>query len=610
MSFSPDIARLCDDIAKCSRGCITTDDMFNFLITINANNLSKILGIDAEDAEKIIENVSIYTFSGGQGGDEGKGGITDKMVDKLKSEKNKVYLLSPNGGAGAGHTTYKLKHGIWVKHNTNIFPASLANADVVFLGHQKLLNLKSLVDEVSRITDTSNGTQLLTLDELLKKVRISNQARITFLPAIIQEIINEYAKSLSHGGKVGTTLQGISTTIAQYAIKLPIEVLTYLNKTSEELSELLNEYYKCGNFDSVFEQYLKLVNDKIINPIAVTINNEKTTVHGNTLDELKNVIKQIDTHFLTKFLDTFGHCVIGKDKIFDHIMNDVKANIKIALVSEGVQSNGLASCNGPLRSTTSSDLDLANLMKSSLGLRAPLEAYMACGVKTTQVIACKLIQSSVGNHQNVSLIHEYSDILKPNFRNDDSEDVKNILESNPDIGQYAKFASIVLKTEKEKETTLQNFYDSDSGKFSPAKLLAYYLAEFGTTSGRVRNLSWFDIPKIKHNLFSRSKQSYAYSRIDTYNLFTKFRICTGYKSKSDGSILSHDSQGVDFKTLNFDDLEPIYIELPTWEGTFDFEQCEKFEDFPPEAKKMIQTLETYLGITFSCNLSAKTMIFV
>lgn len=595
-------------------------------LTTSAHILADMIEVDVSTAEKVINHIEFNVFVGSQLGDEGKGGVADKCVEKCISEGKKVFVLSPNGGSGAGHTGYKQQpDGTWRKYNTNIFPASIVGADMVFLGNQKLLNLMSLSKELVRITDQSNGPALISLTDLKRKLRISDHALITLLPAIIQEVVNECSKSKTSGGKVGTTLQGISTTLSQFMIKAPIEVLTYRHLTPSQRSNQLDEYYNVICCAELLEQYISHVRATRVQKLMVEFNGMNVEIFAETPKDLLQTIKMIDIQYLNNFFSTFEDCIVEKDFLFQETIKSARNDIRTAFVIEGVQANGLSSFNGPLRSTTSSDLDLDTLLKTSCGMHACLTTYASCGVKTNIVNVCKLIQSSVGNHTNPTVITDYADILKDEFVNCDqgcecildNNSCGELLQEFPELGQYAKLAGIVLNSMKEKKKpdgtsyTTKDFWDDKTKMFSPGKLLSFYYGEFGTTTGRVRELSWLDIMRIQHNrLVYGKKQLYAYTRLDAYNLFKKFKICVGYQSKSTKKIMKYDDVGIDFKTLNFSDLEPIYEEIDTWKGTFDFESCKSIEDFPPEAKQILKLVEKYLGKTYSCNLSARKTVFV
>lgn len=304
--------------------------------------MHKLLNVTTDQFDALKKRLHIISETGADKGDEGKGGQTDNFVKELHRSGKKVFVVSPNGGSGAGHTTYT-NFGTnnapnWIRHNTNILPASIREANIVFLGDMKLLNLVAFQNEINRITKGPNP--LVTMEQIKKKVFISNQAKITFLPAIIQELLNEQYKSTTSGGKVGTTLQGISTTLAQYDIKAPCEVVTYLKAKADgtgfdvlpddEIRENIDEYYKVIGIDVLLETYLLYIEKGKIEPIKIKVDFEEIVIGGKTVSGILETIREIDFRFLKSFLDTFSknkvNEVNGSSTINDSPLESVSAS--------------------------------------------------------------------------------------------------------------------------------------------------------------------------------------------------------------------------------------------------------------------------------------------
>ena len=182
----------------------------------------KLGGFDGEwsvlDVQRLVEYFRFCSVIGLQAGDEGKGHVAVELARKYKSIGYFTIVCGGSGGANAGHT---LMHNGY-KYNTNILPAAFMQGDLVFLGSNKLYNISSFKREVDRITTPRKDAPALTnLDELREKLIFDNTGKVTFCSAVIAEHINEFNKTKTTGGSVGTTGQGISTTLAQFDVKCP-----------------------------------------------------------------------------------------------------------------------------------------------------------------------------------------------------------------------------------------------------------------------------------------------------------------------------------------------------------------------------------------------------
>ena len=526
-----------------------------------------------------------------------------------------LWVVSGSGGANAGHTVYVRKNGKVHKYNTNIIPASFDKAKMVFLGCKKVLHLGAFHKEITRITSENNDIPPMTTMEILRrKLRFMNGMAFTFIPALMQERINEYLKSID-GKSVGTTGVGISTTMAQYDIKCPIEIITWFNIHPTSRNSLYEQYLKTCNSDATIGQYLDLLKSGKIKPITVNCCGEEKVLNEHfTLSEMSHMIKYIDLENINWFFDNFWNCIIDNTEMFKMYSDEILCH-SIAFIFEGVQANGLSAQIGPLNATTSTELDPDILWKNSLGMKLPLSTWKSYGVSVSTIGVIKLLQSSVGNHINLTKMNILDSLVS--LRDIDVSGNKLVSDSEMwkyNFGKYWKFAANLIQN-KWKDLTVDDMTTEkfiELGLLTPDRelnlnlMLAYFYGEQGTTTGRPRTICWLDLVRIKSSMLGQI-DGLALTRLDAFNEFTKFYMCVKYENTRTGEL--HDC--INMKDPDFDkSYRPVYVSFPTWPERIDFTKINSFDELPIEAKNIFKAIEQHLGIPIvSCNLSASKTMF-
>lgn len=573
------------------------------------------------DVRHMVECFKFCSVIGLQAGDEGKGHIAVELARQHKFDGYYVIVCGASGGANAGHT---LIHNGY-KYNTNILPAAFMQGDRVFLGSNKLYNISSFRREVERITTSRKDTPALTnIEELCEKLIFDNTGKITFCSAVVAEQINEINKTKTSGGSVGTTCQGISTTISQFDVKCPIEILTvfdhYKNST---IDKYLDEYYVISNTERLIEQYMYLVQSGDIKPITMN----GVLIQDSTLESIIQKIKQIDRDNINWFCSTFGANFKGHNYFNKTVHMCASQSRKTYVVLEGVQANSLSSVNGPLNATTSSELNPDVLMQTAFKF-CDFTTLALIGVNVSNVGVMKLIQSTVGHHHNPAKIKNYSSLLKYEFTNACDQDgrVAELLLSFPVFGEYARLAVLTLDELRKTDPSIRPEYLMRDGVLDESALLSRYLGEYGTTTGRVRELSWLDFNRINSCSFNQVMPTLALTRLDSYNIFKIFRICVGYQIDGVNYIfnpLFEQSQSTDIPTtsLEFSSYKdftseqmmravPMYVDFDSWDGQYELTQVKSYSDLPVEAQRFIEFIQIYFGRVIACNLSAHMTLFV
>jgi adenylosuccinate synthase len=107
--------------------------------------------------------------------------------------------------------------------------------------------------------------------------------------------------------------------------------------------------------------------------------------------------------------------------------------------------------------------------------------------------------------------------------------------------------------------------------------------ELGASTGRNRRCGWFDAVILKMSIRINSVSGICLTKLDVLDGLETVKVCTGYKGIDEGSL----SCLTNFDM--YDDLEPVYEELPGWsESTFG---AKSMDDLPENARNYIRFIE-------------------
>ena len=112
--------------------------------------------------------------------------------------------------------------------------------------------------------------------------------------------------------------------------------------------------------------------------------------------------------------------------------------------------------------------------------------------------------------------------------------------------------------------------------------------EFGTTTGRGRRIGWLDLVLLRHSAKVNSLSGLVVTRLDVLAGFEKVKIATSYEL--DGETIRHVPQN----THRFASVQPVYEELPGWEG--DLRTARRLSDLPQTAREYLQRIEEETGV--------------
>ncbi|MBW8358304.1 MAG: adenylosuccinate synthase [Weeksellaceae bacterium] len=114
--------------------------------------------------------------------------------------------------------------------------------------------------------------------------------------------------------------------------------------------------------------------------------------------------------------------------------------------------------------------------------------------------------------------------------------------------------------------------------------------EFGATTGRPRRTGWLDLVSLKHATMINGINNLVITKLDVLSGIPLLKIATHYRTE-DGKIIDYFTSS----TTKLYNYEPIYQELEGW--TEDISHARTYDELPANAKKYIEFIEQYLGIS-------------
>ena len=112
--------------------------------------------------------------------------------------------------------------------------------------------------------------------------------------------------------------------------------------------------------------------------------------------------------------------------------------------------------------------------------------------------------------------------------------------------------------------------------------------EFGAVTGRRRRCGWLDAVALRRSVIHSSVSGLCMTKLDGLAGLDSIRICVGYRAA--GEISSEPPLFVDA----FADVEPVYEEIPGWQGVT--LGVTREADLPPQARAYLARIEEIVGV--------------
>ncbi len=114
--------------------------------------------------------------------------------------------------------------------------------------------------------------------------------------------------------------------------------------------------------------------------------------------------------------------------------------------------------------------------------------------------------------------------------------------------------------------------------------------EFGTTTGRPRRCGWIDLPALRYAVLINGMTHMAITKLDVLDHLNELKICTAYKDKNTGEVLTtYPTSGHELERM-----EPVLETVPGWKTPTT--HARSWADLPPEAAAYITRIEDALRI--------------
>jgi len=115
--------------------------------------------------------------------------------------------------------------------------------------------------------------------------------------------------------------------------------------------------------------------------------------------------------------------------------------------------------------------------------------------------------------------------------------------------------------------------------------------EFGTTTGRRRDIGWLDLVILKSAAKSNRLTSLAVTKLDVLSGLKKIYVCTAYKKAGikTGYIIGNAEY--------LRDCDPVYEQLPGWND--DISKVRNFAKLPKNAQRYLKRIEKFIDVSIS-----------
>jgi adenylosuccinate synthase len=213
-------------------------------------------------------------------GDEGKGSVTDSLVQHFKSD----LVVRYNGGFQAAHNV----HNETGHHTFHQFGSGTLSGARTYIGSEVIISPKLMMDE-------ADSLYKLGVDKPLSLIHISPNCRITTLYHIALNQMRELARTNVHG----STGNGIGVT-AELARQRSSWVLRVrdLSKHKSDVLQILNSIYeycflKCVELQHDYKLESQAVEDLMLTFNIPQLNNQLYDIYLEWLNQV-NVCHSLD----------------------------------------------------------------------------------------------------------------------------------------------------------------------------------------------------------------------------------------------------------------------------------------------------------------------------
>lgn len=460
-------------------------------------------------------------------GDEGKGRAVDNIVQKLFNQgMRKVTVARFQGGSNSGHTLVTEQGTKVALHQV---PSGILYEQTVgLMDSGMIIHMEDLQTEIR------DAESLEEVGDLRGKLILSPEAMLCTDLERAQEVLN---RVLSGGQSGGGTGMGIGPTAANA-----------LARRGFRVQDLFNEGWR-NEFEIMYDLYDK-----------------EFAAHGQELAEMdvpdlvetrkqkKAISRKLGTRkeFLDRFEDVRTWFIQRDDGLTEdkkllqntfHYHGNIYKDTEHGILFEGAQSIGLHPRYGRYPDVTSTPTDAAAVM---LGTRFP--GYAKEKIKDRLGVLKLTYNSSVGR-------------------------VRMITDSGIDRKAYTDEEIQALEDPEQKY----------------AAWIRKEAGEFGTTTGRPRDICFLDLPMLRYNAAAGGIEMLVGTHLDIARSDMNIKVCTHYTNKA-GDYVPY-QPAIEHQ----EGLIPQYIELPGWDGN-QAKKARSLDEIPENAKRFLAFIQRNTGV--------------
>lgn len=463
-------------------------------------------------------------------GDEGKGRLVDNYIETLlkKPKIKNVHVVRFQGGNNAGHTIEKGK----IKLALHVVPSAVLYEQALgIMDRGMIIHPEDLQTEVTYVEEKAGS--------LKNRLFLSDDALLCTDIERAEELLNRIKDDKAKGG----TGRGISAVYAHYYEKTGLKIANLL---ADDWHERLDRYYTRKTKE--FAAFDTSLTEMEVPDFAATVRRGKAQLR--TVGKKKEFLERIDDArdwLINRKLVTNTY----------HLHTKTAHDPKNAFLFEGAQGAGLDAWLGTLPDVTASNTSVYAVREGTAYWKAEMIANRIGIFKATYA-------SSVGARRMPTHIGLPSP-LNPLPR-----------------GRGQVFDSEVAQTR-----------GGEGGKtLSPDQQWAAYVREtaheYGTTTGRPRDILFLDLPLLTYNARMAGIEVLAATHLDIALKDMGIKICTHYTDQK-GKAFPY-QPGLRY----LKDAIPQYVELPSWDGA-ECNRARSIQELPDHAVKFLAFLQDRTG---------------
>lgn len=490
-------------------------------------------------AKRIYEGLVLnntHAIVGVQLGDEGKGRLVDNVIESMIPGIKLVYVDRFNGGSNAGHTVEKGG----VKVALHQVPSSVMYTETVgIMDRGMVIHVEDLSTEVEY-------AEKKTSQSLKDRLYLSRDALMVTDLDRAEELLLSYKSGKSRG----TTGRGIGPGYAHHYDHTGLKIKDLL---ADNWEEKVGKKYDQMELDFTVHpntrgEYTKLA-DVGVADFKGTLEEEERLAHDPTASKHADKSKTRPLGSKQEFISRLKSARqwlldrnMVKDTYIIHRENMDNIN-NVGMLFEGGQALGLHPWLGTLMDTTASETGVRGVETSS-GLWRVDDIRNRIGVfKATYM-------SSVGYRQMPTKV-DIGETTSPN-------DLEKYIRNPTDDQKWAAW--------------VRDFAN-----------------EFGTTTGRPRDICHLDLALMGFNCWLSGSEVLAATHLDVARKNEEIKVCTHY-TDSQGNYLEY-KPGLEYQMGAI----PHYEYLPSWDGE-EVARAKTMEELPENAKKYLAFIQARIGV--------------